>query len=64
MESRLTIGIYLLSDADQALIELHYTDGYTQAEIGKELHISQRHTGRLIRRATTRLRQILDTLNA
>ncbi len=58
------IAICCLSDADQILIREYYYDGETQTEIGKRRKCSQRHAGRLIIRATNRLRDILNELNA
>jgi len=62
--TQLRIGIFCLNDEEQELIQLYFYDGYTCREIGREKHLSFKHTARLINRATTRLRQILDELNA
>jgi RNA polymerase sigma-B factor len=48
-----------LSGQERAVLEYAYYDGYSQAEISRRLQVSQMHVSRLLRRALTRLREIL-----
>ncbi|WP_043666869.1 RNA polymerase sigma factor SigF [Streptomyces xylophagus] len=53
-----TLGPLLqqLDDRERAIIEMRFGQELTQAEIGRELHVSQMHVSRLLNRTLTKLR--------
>jgi RNA polymerase sigma-B factor len=58
-----TLGPLLrgLDDRERAIIEMRFGQELTQAEIGRELHVSQMHVSRLLSRTLTKLRSGLLT---
>ncbi|MGW7238057.1 SigB/SigF/SigG family RNA polymerase sigma factor [Streptomyces sp. NPDC054804] len=58
-----TLGPLLqqLDDRERAIIEMRFGQEMTQAEIGRELHVSQMHVSRLLSRILTKLRTGLLT---
>ncbi len=58
-----TLGPLLqrLDERERAIIEMRFGQELTQAEIGRELHVSQMHVSRLLSRTLTKLRSGLLT---
>ncbi len=42
------------------MLEMTYFDGFSQAEVARRLGVSQMHISRLLRRALSQLRQLLE----
>jgi DNA-directed RNA polymerase specialized sigma24 family protein len=61
---RLSIGLFCLDDDAQEIIRLHYYEGYTCRQIGEQKQVSFKQAALLINSALTRLRTILNELNA
>lgn len=45
-----------LDERERTIIEMRFGQEMTQAEIGRELHLSQMHISRLLTRTLTKLR--------
>jgi RNA polymerase sigma-B factor len=61
-EDRATLaqGFRVLDDRERRLLRLAFFDGMSQAQIGREVGISQIHVSRLTRRALAKLRAEID----
>ena len=58
--STLQAALERLEEKKREVLELTYFEGYTQADVARKLNVSQMHISRLIRRALTDLRALLD----
>jgi RNA polymerase sigma-B factor len=60
-EARATLAPLLarLSRREQLIVEMRFFRGCTQAEIGKEIGVSQMHVSRLLARLVARMRDEL-----
>lgn len=58
------MGMLCLPENECLIVRAYYYDGYTQAEIAKQMNTSQPTTYRLIARATAHLRNIIARLDA
>jgi RNA polymerase sigma-B factor len=56
----LAAGWSMLDERERRMLELRYRDDRSQAEIARELGLSQAHVSRLLRGALARLREALD----
>jgi DNA-directed RNA polymerase specialized sigma24 family protein len=61
---RLSIALFCLDDDAQEIIRLHYYEGYTCRQIATQKHFSFKTAANRINSALTRLRTILNELNA
>ncbi len=61
--SQLHAAMDLLPERQQRVLKLAYFEGFSQAEIAKEIKVSPMHVSRLQRRAILDLREILDNMD-
>ena len=53
-------ALVLLDDRERRILELRFSEGFTQSQIAKEMGISQMHVSRLIRKALESVRHELE----
>lgn len=56
----LQMAMSRLSEKERKVLELAYFEGFSQADIAKRMGVSQMHISRLLRRALTQLRHLLE----
>lgn len=61
--SQLQNALDLLPERQQRVLKLAYFEGFSQAEIAKEIKVSPMHVSRLQRRALSDLREILENMD-
>ena len=61
--SQLQSALDLLPERQQRVLRLAYFEGFSQAEIAKEIKVSPMHVSRLQRRALSDLREILENMD-
>jgi len=56
----LQMALARLTGKERHVLEMAYFKGYSQADIARELNVSQMHISRLLRRALSQLRHLLE----
>lgn len=56
----LQMAMSRLTEKERRVLEMAYFDGHSQAEIARRLGVSQMHISRLLRKALTQLRHLLE----
>ncbi len=58
--SSLQMALAQLTEKERHVLELAYFQGHSQADIARQMGVSQMHISRLLRRALSQLRQLLE----
>ncbi len=58
----LQMALGRLTDKERKVLELAYFEGHSQADIARQMGVSQMHISRLLRRSLTQLRHLLEEI--